>query len=33
MKAEIFPTAVSDGGALNVVIAIGATPTSNRWRD
>jgi hypothetical protein len=33
MKAEIFPTAVNDGGALSVVVATGAIPTSNRWRD
>jgi hypothetical protein len=33
MKAEISPTAVSGGGALSVVTATGATPTSNRRRD
>jgi len=33
MKAEIRTTAVSGGGALSVVIATRAIPTSNRWRD
>lgn len=32
MKVQTCPTAVSGGGALSVVIATGATPTSNRWR-
>ena len=32
MKVGSAPTAVSGGGALSVVTAIGATPISNRRR-